>query len=135
LPPLPWQIWEKPDTKPFIARRQKNWASNQLVSVSLHPLKNVRLVVYDVLLVGLPGAGKILLARAMPSILPEMSSEESLDVTRIYSVADQLPAGMPLILYRLFRAPHHPISHAGLVGGGNIPKPGEISLAHRGFCF
>jgi magnesium chelatase family protein len=71
----------------------------------------------------------------MPSILPEMSIEESLDVTRIYSVADQLPAGTPLIRHRPFRAPHHTISHAGLVGGGNIPKPGEISLAHRGVLF
>ncbi|HLO18092.1 MAG TPA: YifB family Mg chelatase-like AAA ATPase [Anaerolineales bacterium] len=87
------------------------------------------------LLVGSPGAGKTLLARAMPSILPEMSIEESLDVTRIYSVADQLPAGTPLIRHRPFRAPHHTISHAGLVGGGNIPKPGEISLAHRGVLF
>jgi magnesium chelatase family protein len=88
-----------------------------------------------VLLVGSPGAGKTLLARAMPSILPEMSIDESLDVTRIYSVADQLPAGMPLIRHRPFRSPPHTISHAGLVGGGNIPKPGEISLAHRGVLF
>ena len=86
-------------------------------------------------MVGSPGAGKTLLARAMPSILPEMSIEESLDVTRIYSMADQLPAGTPLIRHRPFRAPHHTISHAGLVGGGNIPKPGEISLAHRAFYF
>jgi magnesium chelatase family protein len=64
-----------------------------------------------------------------------MSIEESLDVTRIYSVADQLPAGTPLIRHRPFRSPHHTISHAGLVGGGNIPKPGEISLAHRGVLF
>jgi len=90
---------------------------------------------HNVLLVGSPGAGKTLLARSMPGILPEMSIEESLDVTRIYSVADQLPAGTPLIKHRPFRAPHHTISHAGLVGGGNIPKPGEISLAHRGVLF
>jgi len=90
---------------------------------------------HNVLMVGSPGAGKTLLARAMPGILPEMSIEESLDVTRIYSVADQLPAGTPLIRHRPFRAPHHTISHAGLVGGGNIPKPGEISLAHRGVLF
>ncbi len=86
-------------------------------------------------MVGSPGAGKTLLARALPGILPEMSIEESLDVTRIYSVADQLPAGTPLIRHRPFRSPHHTISHAGLVGGGNIPKPGEISLAHRGVLF
>ena len=90
---------------------------------------------HNVLMVGSPGSGKTLLARAVPGILPEMSIEESLDVTRIYSVADQLPAGMPLIRHRPFRAPHHTISHAGLVGGGNIPKPGEISLAHRGVLF
>ena len=84
---------------------------------------------------GSPGAGKTLLARAVPGILPAMSTEGSLDVTRMYSVADQLPAGTPLIKHRPFRAPHHTISHAGLVGGGNIPKPGEISLAHRGVLF
>jgi magnesium chelatase family protein len=84
---------------------------------------------------GVPGSGKTLLARALPGILPEMGIEESLEVTRIYSVADQLPAGMPLIRHRPFRAPHHTISRAGLVGGGNIPKPGEISLAHRGVLF
>jgi len=90
---------------------------------------------HNVLMVGSPGVGKTLLAHAMPGILPEMSIEESLDVTRIYSVADQLPAATPLIRHRPFRAPHHTISHAGLVGGGNIPKPGEISLAHRGVLF
>jgi len=87
------------------------------------------------LMIGPPGAGKTLLARAMPGILPHMSIEEALDVTRIYSVADQLPADVPLIRNRPFRSPHHTISHAGLVGGGNWPHPGEISLAHRGVLF
>ena len=85
-------------------------------------------------MVGSPGSGKTLLARAMPGILPEMSVEESLEVTRIYSVADALPPEM-MIRTRPFRAPHHTISHAGLVGGGNWPHPGEISLAHRGVLF
>ena len=86
-------------------------------------------------MMGPPGAGKTLIARAIPSILPDMSIEEALDVTRIYSVADQLPADTPLMQLRPFRAPHHTISHAGLVGGGNWPRPGEISLAHRGVLF
>jgi len=86
-------------------------------------------------MVGPPGAGKTLLARAMPGILPRLTIEEALDVTRIYSVADQLPSDTPLIQNRPFRAPHHTISHAGLVGGGNWPHPGEISLAHHGVLF
>lgn len=90
---------------------------------------------HNALLIGSPGSGKTLMARALPSILPAMTIEEALDVTRIYSVADQLPSDTPLMRTRPFRAPHHTISHAGLVGGGNWPRPGEISLAHRGVLF
>ncbi|MCL4528744.1 MAG: YifB family Mg chelatase-like AAA ATPase [Chloroflexi bacterium] len=89
---------------------------------------------HNVIMIGPPGAGKTLLARAMSGILPEMSIEEALEVTRIYSVADALPPEM-MIRTRPFRSPHHTISHAGLVGGGNWPHPGEISLAHRGVLF
>ena len=90
---------------------------------------------HNLLLVGPPGAGKTLMARAMPGILPRLTLEEALEVTRIYSVADMLPPDTPLIQMRPFRAPHHTISNAGLVGGGQWPRPGEISLAHRGVLF
>jgi magnesium chelatase family protein len=90
---------------------------------------------HNVLMQGSPGAGKTLLARALPSILPPLTLAEALDVTRIYSVADALPSDTPLIRTRPFRSPHHTISHAGLVGGGAWPRPGEISLAHRGILF
>lgn len=90
---------------------------------------------HNVRLVGPPGVGKSLLARAMPGILPDLSFEEALEVTRIYSVCDLLPANQAVLRNRPFRGPHHTISQAGLVGGGTIPKPGEISLSHRGILF
>lgn len=90
---------------------------------------------HNCLLKGAPGAGKTLLARALPSILPKLTLSESLDITRIYSVADALPDDQPLVRMRPFRSPHHTISNAGLVGGGRWPRPGEISLAHRGVLF
>ncbi len=89
---------------------------------------------HNVVMTGPPGAGKTLLARAVPGILPEMTIDEALEVTRIYSVADMLN-GVGLVRQRPFRAPHHTISHAGLVGGGSWPRPGEASLAHCGVLF
>jgi magnesium chelatase family protein len=90
---------------------------------------------HNLLMSGPPGSGKTLIARSMPGILPGLNVEEALDVTRIYSVADQLSPDEPLIRHRPFRAPHHTVSYAGLIGGGRWPKPGEISLAHRGVLF
>ncbi|MCG3208141.1 MAG: Competence protein ComM [Anaerolineae bacterium] len=90
---------------------------------------------HNLLFSGPPGSGKTLIARSMPGILPKLTISEALDVTRIYSVADQLTADEPLIRHRPFRAPHHTVSYAGLIGGGRWPKPGEISLAHRGVLF
>lgn len=90
---------------------------------------------HNCIMIGAPGCGKTMLARRLPTILPSMTFDEALEVTKIHSIAGILPPGMPLITTRPFRSPHHTISDIGLVGGGSVPKPGEISLAHYGVLF
>ena len=90
---------------------------------------------HNIIMIGSPGCGKTMLARALPGILPLLNKVEALEVTKIYSITGNIPSGGSIIRNRPFRSPHHSTSLVGLVGGGTKPQPGEISLAHRGVLF
>lgn len=90
---------------------------------------------HNLIMIGPPGSGKTMIAKRIPSILPRLSIEESLETTKIQSIVGVLPSDTPLVVTRPYRSPHHTISDAGLIGGGNIPRPGEVSLAHNGVLF
>jgi magnesium chelatase family protein len=140
-----WEFVEKRSVKPVIAGVGDSLVKYSAVSVDFADIKgqvHVKRAMeiaaagsHNIVLSGPPGSGKTMMAKALMGIIPEMSIEESLEITKIHSIAGLLKAGQTLIAERPFRSPHHTVSYAGLIGGGAIPRPGEVSLAHHGVLF